>query len=313
MQIRPRYLLIYERLEGLPPRTAEARKISLEALHARAAYDGLLNFNSIKRLKRAIELLVATATEKEAVNFKTGKKFRFKVNFVTLTLPAPQKDVTDKQLKRYCLDVWIKAAKRLFKLNNYVWRAERQKNGNLHFHLCTDVYMPYDQLRDSWNQRLGKFHFVKEYTARHSAMTFADYLQAYPVTDKSPIEKRKEAYRRGVNTNWLFPNSTDVHSVNNVKDLAAYMVKYMAKLKKNEQRIDGKVWDCSKNLKRKDSVEFIIDNEVSNMINEAIEIHGCRGKVTDHCTMVFLNDQQFKKVVTGRFAQAYNEWLKSIR
>lgn len=280
LQIRPRYLLIYERLEGLPPRTNEERKVSLEALHARAAYDGLLNFNSIKRLKRAIELLVATAQPKQATNFKTGKTFTFKVNFITLTLPAPQGQVSDKELKRYCLDVWLKAAKRLFKLQSYVWRAERQKNGNLHFHIASDVYMPYDQLRDSWNQRLARYHFISEY-------------------------ERKNGKRH--------PNSTDVHSVNNVRDLAAYMVKYMAKLKKNEQRIDGKVWDCSKNLKRKDSVEFIIDNEVATMINEAIEIHKCRGKVTEHCTMVFLNEKQFQKVVTGRFRQAYEEWLKSIR
>lgn len=280
LQIRPRYLLIYERLEGLPPRTKEERKQSLEALHARAAYDGLLNFNSIKRLKRAIELLVATAPEKTAMNFKSGKPFKFKVNFVTLTLPAPQRGVSDKELKRYCLDVWIKAAKRLFKLNSYVWRAERQKNGNLHFHIASDVYMPYDQLRDSWNQRLARYHFINEYHSK--------------------------------NGKW-HPNSTDVHSVNNVRDLAAYMVKYMAKLKKNEQRIDGKVWDCSKNLKRRDSVEFIIDNEVDNMIREAVEVHGCRGKVTEHCTMVFLNEKQFQKVVTGRFRLAYEEWLKSIR
>lgn len=280
VQIRPRYLLIYERLEGLPPRTKEQIKVSMEALHARAAYDGLLNLNAIKRLKRAIELLVATATEKEAMNFKTGKRFKFKVNFVTLTLPAPQGQVSDKDLKRYCLDVWLKAAKRLFKLQSYVWRAERQKNGNLHFHICSDVYMPYDQLRDSWNQRLARYHFINEYHAKHGK--------------------------------W-HPNSTDVHSINNVRDLSAYMVKYMAKLKKNEQRIDGKVWDCSKNLKRKDSVEFIIDNEASEMINEAVTVHGCRGKVTDHCTMVFLNEKQFQKVVTGRFRQAYEEWMQSIR
>lgn len=313
MQIRPRYLLIYERLEGLPPRTKEERKVSMEALYARAAYDGLLNFNSIKRLKRAIELLVATATEKEAMNFKTGKRFKFKVNFVTLTLPAPQEDVTDKMLKRYCLDVWIKAAKRLFKLNNYVWRAERQKNGNIHFHILSDVYMPFDELRNSWNQRLNRYHFIQAYTAKHSAMTFAQYLDAYPPTEKSPIEKKREAYKRGASSGWRHPNSTDVHSVNNVRDLAAYMVKYMAKLKKNEQKIEGKVWDCSKNLKRKDSIEFIIDNEVNNLINEAIEVHKCRGKVTEHCTMVFLNEKQFQKVVTGRFRQAYEEWLKSIR
>lgn len=280
VQIRPRYLLIYDRLEGLPPRTDEAKKISLEALHARSTYDGLLNFNSIKRMKRAIELLVAISKPKEAVSHKTGKTFTFKVNFVTLTLPAPQETVTDKQLKKECLDVWIKAARREFKLKSYVWRAERQKNGNLHFHFCTDVYIPFDRLRDSWNQRLQRFHFINDYHAKH---------------------------------NKWHPNSTDVHSVQNIRDLAAYMVKYMTKLKKNEQKIDGAVWDCSKNLKRKGNCEFIIDSATSEMINNAITVHLAPGKVTEHCTLIFLDEKQFDSAITGIYRQRYEEWLESIR
>lgn len=251
-----------------------------EAMFARAAYDGLLNLYSIKRLKRAIDLIIAISKEKEAINFKDGKPFKFKLNFVTLTLPARQGSISDKEIKRECLDVWFKSAKRIFKLNNYVWRAERQKNGNLHFHIISDCYMPFDQLRDSWNQRLERLGFITAFEKIHG-------------------------HRH--------PNSTDVHSIKKVRDLSAYMVKYMCKLKKNEQKIDGKVWDCSKNLKRKDSVEFLIDSTTSDMITAAIEKYNCRFKKTDNCTLVFMDEKQFNQVITGIHKKAYDEWLNSIR
>lgn len=251
-----------------------------EAMFARQAYDGLLNFSSIKRLKRAIDLIIAISVEKEAIDFKTGKPFKFKLNFITLTLPSPQGTRTDKQIKKECLDVWFKSAKRVFKLNNYVWRAERQKNGNLHFHLITDCYIKYDELRDSWNQRLERLNFISEFEKVHG-------------------------HRH--------PNSTDVHSIKKVRDLAAYMVKYMCKMKKNEQKIEGKIWDCSVNLKRKDSVEFIIDSDTADLINNAIEKHHCRIKVTDQCTLIFIDEAKFSQVITGLHKQRYDEWLNSVR
>lgn len=251
-----------------------------EAMHARQAYDGLLNLNSIKRLKRAIELIVAIAVPKPAINFKTGKTFKFKINFVTLTLPAPQGTTTDKQLKTQVLDVWIKSAKRRFKMQSYVWRAERQKNGNLHFHFCTDVYIPFDQLRDTWNDRLERLGFITAFELKHG-------------------------HRH--------PNSTDVHSVQKVRDLAAYMVKYMTKLKKREQRIEGKVWDCSTNLKRKGNCEFMIDYDTGEMINRAVHEVRCRSKTTENCSLVFYNPKQFEQVITGQHKQGYEEWLDTIR
>lgn len=273
-------MVIYNRLEGMPKRPKDIRNKMTEAMFASQAYDGFLNFNSIKRLKRAIELLIAIAKNKEAVNFKTNTTFKFKVNFVTLTLPAPQGNITDKQLKKEVLDVWFKAAKRRFDLKSYVWRAERQKNGNLHFHIISDCYMKFDTLRDSWNDRLEKLGFITAFEKTHG-------------------------HRH--------PNSTDVHSIKKVRDLAAYMVKYMCKLNKKEQRIEGKVWDCSTNLKKKGNLEFVIDSDTGQMIDDAIELHKCKFKKTDNCTLVFYSEQQFEKAITGVYRKHFEEWLNTIR
>lgn len=249
-------------------------------MFARATYDGVLNLNAIKRMRRAIELLIAISEPKEAVHFKTNKKFVFRINFITLTLPAPQREVTDKQLKKSCLDPWLKHAKRNFNLRNFVWRAERQKNGNLHFHIVSDCYVHYMKLRESWNHQLAKFHFLDEYHAKHNKWN---------------------------------PNSTDVHSVNNIRDLSRYISKYMSKLKKQDQRIEGAVWDCSKNLKRKDSVEFEIDSSTHQMINIAINDMGLRSHNTDHCLFIWYSEKDRDKLLTGRHAEAFKQWLDSIK
>lgn len=313
MQIRPRYLLLYTILEGWSRRLSIQQTWNLNETNRKKAYGGLIGNCSAKRLRRCIENLVAISLPKQAVHFTTGKKFKFKVNFITLTLPCPQGEHSDKEVKRQCLDVWIKAAKRTFGLKSYVWRAERQLNGNIHFHIISDCYMHYEILRDSWNKRLNNLGYIDTFEKKHGHRT---------------------------------PNSTDVHAVNNIKDLAAYMVKYMTKgnntaeslraqppwtkpknkikfkkngpkfqrvLSLNEQRINGRVWDASTNLKTKDKCDFIIDSETAQLIDDAINKHECRHKVNDRVSMIFLKPGQLNKVLTTRYRNAWEEYLQKMR
>lgn len=280
VQIRPKYLLIYNRLEGLPPRSTQLKLGLVKLLQENAAYAGLMTKGSVKRLKRAIELLVVISDKKKAFNPTTKKYFFFRVNFITLTLPAPQLEHTDKDLKKKLLDPWIKSAKRIFGMRSYVWRAEKQKNGNIHFHIMSNVYMHWEKLRDSWNKQLARLDFIDRFESVHGHRN---------------------------------PNSTDVHSVTGIKNLAAYMVKYMAKSHETSQAVDGRLWDCSINLKRKDSVEFVIDSETNEWLNSCVDTEVVRQKVTDHCTLLFFEEKDFLKIVWGKYREAYKAWIESIK
>lgn len=233
-----------------------------------------------KRLKRAIQLLVASSQEKEAIHFKTGKTFKFRVNFITLTLPAAQGDITDKDLKKKCLDVWIKRMKRKFKLNNYVWRAEKQKNGNLHFHFVTDTYLHYEKIRNDWNSCLQAFDFIDRFEQKHGHRN---------------------------------PNSTDVHAVHQVNDLAAYMVKYMSKDDPEVKKIEGKLWDCSKALKTKQNCEMLLENEAQQIFEAARTDTNVRFKDTEVYSCIFFNKAQFSYYITGRLRGMWEEYLRTIR
>lgn len=291
MQIRPNLILTYElpespfrrtKLEKLAERkgTSTGEESPLQNLKGKAAYSGDMTESSIKRLRKVVNTLYAIAENKQAVNFKTGKYFTFKLNFITLTLPSPQGKVTDKELKKEVLDVWIKAAKRKFKLRSYVWKAERQKNGNLHFHLTTDTYIPFDQLRDSWNQRLERLGFISEF-------------------------ERKHGHRN--------PNSTDVHATYKVKNLAGYLVKYMTKKNGEGDIIEGKVWDCSENLKQKERCEFVIDSEIAEWLEAVRRLYPEQIKKMDNCTLCWLRENEFQEVLIGVFRIEYNKYLDRIR
>jgi hypothetical protein len=313
LQIRPNYLLIYTILEGLPRRGAPAWRPSITEWQRKKAYSGLITPGSAKNMRRAIENMVAASMPKTAVNFSTGKEFKFKVNFITLTLPCKQGTHTDQTVKKTCLDNWLKSARQRFKLRSYVWRAERQLNGNVHFHIVTDCYIHYEALRDSWNARLNHLGYIDEFFKKHGHRT---------------------------------PNSTDVHAVSKIRNLASYMVKYMTKgvnpaedfiaqppwcksraspkpkkngpkfqrvLRLEEQKIDGRVWDCSTNLKTKAKCDFIIDGETEAMLDVAINTHQCRYKVNPRCSLVFLDKGKFEKVITGRYREAWEKWLNGLR
>jgi len=321
MQVRPWGLLVYERTEWfIKPRkkVIEAAKTGLRRYQNNAdgsvnGYSGMITAFSKKKLKRAIQLIVASSVWKEAPNFKTGKTFRFKVNFITLTLPCPQGEVTDKQIKKECLDNLIKRLKRKYKLNSYVWRAERQRNGNLHFHIITDCYIRYDHLRNDWNSVLNKFGYIDQFEKKHGHRN---------------------------------PNSTDIHSITNIKNLSQYFSKYMSKdeltqeaaknipfrnhsyklpveskkkiywkeCKTREQcKIDGKVWDCSTNLKNPKNCEMLLESDAENVWRETETNQEVRRLHNGMFSIMFLNDRQFSDHITGSVGVEWQNYLSMIR
>jgi hypothetical protein len=284
-----------------------------ESTSAKSAYSGTMCSHAKKRLTKALNLLVAIARPKTAFNPKTGKRFNFRVNFITLTLPCAQRSVSDRDLKTKVFDPFIKSMKRKHGLRSYVWRAERQFNGNLHFHLTTDSFLPLSSIRDEWNRFLSRFHFINEFHSNHGHFT---------------------------------PNSTDVHSVHQIANIAAYMVKYMSKSDDDHlaeinakrvklgkppidpskhpfrridgqpewnQPIEGKVWDCSSNLKSKDSCVMESDSKSRDDLRHVVRHPNTTHVSTDHCFIVPVVKGRMEEVLPPRLKTMYQDYLNRIR
>lgn len=165
------------------------------------------------------------------VEYKKGKYiYNFKCSFITLTLPSEQVH-SDKTIKSQCLNQFLIELRKKYKVKNYVWKAELQSNGNIHFHIVTDKYVNYLALRWRWNRIINKLGYVKKYSDRMSKLSLSQYAKLR----KKSISEVKEAYAKGKRCKWTNPNSVDVKSVKSDDELAIYLAKYLTKKASKEE------------------------------------------------------------------------------
>ena len=72
------------------------------------------------------------------------------ITFVTLTLVAKQMH-DDNWVKRNMLNTFLQWLRDSEGIENYLWRAEKQKNGNIHFHILIDRAISWRSIRTEWN------------------------------------------------------------------------------------------------------------------------------------------------------------------
>lgn len=146
--------------------------------------------------------------------------------FVTCTLSSQQIHC-DKTINRKILVPFIINLGRKHRVKNYVWKAELQENGNIHYHILTDRFIPWRELRDLWNSCQEKLGYISRFEEKH---------------------KHRD------------PNSTDIHSLKKIKNVHAYIGKYMSK-DSTERLICGHTWGRSDNLIKLQSYTFHNDYE----------------------------------------------------
>lgn len=175
---------------------------------------------SAKRLKVKINGLLYMVDK----SILLAGRNRHKVVFATLTLPSAQCH-SDTEIKSKCLNQLLTELRSVYGRLLYVWKAERQKNGNLHFHLLLNRYIPSRELRDRWNRILSKLGYIDAFEAKHGHRD---------------------------------PNSTDIHSLyrdkktgKRVVSVVSYMAKYMSK---EGDTIEGRYWYASKELSAIDKI-----------------------------------------------------------
>ena len=280
ISIKPWRISSYTQVEGYSRSKIETLSYSSSSPPTVKNYTGVLTKASMKRLKNAIKLLIAISKDKNAMNFKTNTEFKFRCNFITLTLSSAQLSCSDKEIKRKIFDPWIKKAKRWFNLKSYVWRAERQKNENIHFHLITDTYIDHAQLRDSWNQSQELLGFITAFEKVHGHRN---------------------------------PNSTDVHAIKKIRDLASYICKYISKGGDSKNLIDGKVWGCSENLSAKISCTLMNDGLIRTEFEEWLAKYPDNKFTNDYSTTLSLSEKQWKHKTPSLIKTTWEMYLQQVR
>lgn len=279
-----------------------------------------LSKQSQKKIRTAIDWLVAAASPKTITCSETGQQFSFKINFITLTLPAFGSHITVNNFYKELVHPFLAYCRKYFKLNNYVWKIELQDNGNPHLHLTSDTYIHWKRIRSCWNRILLRKQVLPLYTAKHAHLSFADYLSLYPVSKLVSLQQRQQAYDYGVSTNWADPNTTDVHAVKGLKDIAAYLCKYMAKdlVKINTLLNDDlsetktmrfRSWGCNQELSSMRSITVAIGKTEFSSGAEALYSGGFKGSIIEG------NSEYMgrKNVIAQLFYIKPQHWVTSLK
>lgn len=286
--------------------------------------NGQLSSKSISKLKNSVNWLLDAARYKPVFCKRKKQQFFFKTNFITLTIP-PQTTYRDHAIKlkvdkeynnnllsklkvsvpinnlptvsckqfQKCMNVFLTYSRKHtnLKLHNYVWKLEAHKDGRLHIHLSTDIFYHYTHLRNCWNsilQREGllEMHFKK----------FGNYS----------------------------PNSTDVHSVYKVRNVAGYICGYMQKKPNLSKGFTGRIWSCSYSLSNKNKCYAYLDKGsdrrnfsfVDRPMIRYKKIEGkadCMGNKKEVASMYMLYGTQWQTEMDGIIKDAYNNHRQSIR
>lgn len=166
----------------------------------------MLSQQSRRLLMTAVNWLTLFSPERTFYCSKRKKFIKFRINFITLTLACYQVE-DDDYIKNRLLQPFIKWMLRQG-ATAYIWKAETQNNGNIHFHITTNIYIHWRAIRDKWNTLQQDHGFLN------------DYQEQYKSND---------------------PNSTDVHSVHKYADLVNNVGNYFGKVEEWCKRKGSKV------------------------------------------------------------------------
>lgn len=149
----------------------------------------------------------------------------------TLTLSSRQVH-DDRFIKRFLLTPFLMKLMKKHTQGNYMWKAEPQKNGNIHFHLLLDFYVPKEYVQLEWN-----------------------------------ITQSQYGYHKMLNRDGkdLGHNSTRIESLRDKNNGVAYAAKYVSK-SEGDRPIKGRLWGCNDRLRELKPIEYCLQK------NEVIEI-----------------------------------------
>jgi len=257
-----------------------------------------LSVKASKRIKEKVSWLYELAKSKTVIDSYSKKVLNFRINFITLTLPAIQKHSTS-EITANCLNQFLTECKSKYGLKNYVWRLEFQANGNAHYHIVTDSYICYQDCKLLWNRCIAKLGYIRDYQQKFSAMNFEEYRSNYSNGGKIDFNTLRERYGRGCATGWDSPNTVDVRCVGNAKNISFYIAKYITKAsdgslpqiiqEREPQTTNLRLWFCSKSLSALDKIEIFMEEydylfgKITTQLREVKEF------LFDYCKVWFFN------------------------
>jgi hypothetical protein len=184
-----------------------------EKLKKSKKFKGQLSKHSKRKIHKYLKIWHEAIRIENKFHKNINKGKRKKLVFITLTLPAAQMH-SDKYVKKNILGRFLEELQRKNYTTHYFWRAEKQKNGNIHFHCITDNYIDKKILQNLWNHEMRKHGYIEKFKKKHGHEN---------------------------------PPSTQVQVLPETENGINYVTKYQEKEDENGT-VEGRLWACDYNL-----------------------------------------------------------------
>lgn len=245
--------------------------------NTKSAYSGEITEGGKKRMKRCL-LLWSEALELYNAKYRHEVKGNErKLVFLTLTLSAVQIH-SDQEIKSKILKPFMRYLRESQECTNYIWKAEVQKNGNIHFHVVIDQFVDKDIIRTRWNLFQDNLGYHERYCRK-----FGD----------------KQA------------PSTQIEIVENQEQIERYIGKYISK-SQGCRTIEGRVWEASKNIKSLRYFEIERDTTTEKNLQVAVLDKKIKFESLENCNIYNTIDQQVETILSTASLKLYEVYKRSL-
>lgn len=196
---------------------------------------GIMSKSAQKKCSETVQGLLLRKMIWLNIKGENVRKIGKRVAFVTLTLPAKQRH-SDIEIKQKLLNQFLIEIREKYGKCEYIWKAEAQENGNIHFHVLFNRYINHFDVRIIWSRIADKLGYTSEWRQKF-----------------------------GKNEN-KYPPCTEAVGLKSVKRIGAYISKYMGK--NGGRPIEGRLWFPSSELSKFKFPSFELDKAARIRLNE---------------------------------------------
>ena len=219
-------------------------------------------------------------SEKEKIDPESGKK-------VKIPNPLSKSEQSDLFIKHYILNEFLTMLRKKYKLNLYIWRAEKGDDGILHFHILHDHFIGYIEINKIWNKIISKHGYIEQYRKNqqeihkngfHYRKSWDSDINEKTGKPQKRWSKSKQlaAYKKGVASNWSNPTgTTDIHAMHHIRNTRAYLAKYIAK----PSDIDAKLKETVEKFKEAYNVSDIHPDDMERIRTDVIKSFSIAGNL----------------------------------
>lgn len=311
VQVRGSSLLFYDEPVRLYNSAVSVKRQLNMSRQQEKQYSGGMSQGSRKRMAKAITVMSQAVKGRWKTNPATGQMMYHKFTFLTLTVSSPE-NITARQgydgLLSHFLD-WLTRTKGV---KTYIWKAELQKRGQLHYHITSPALIHWREVRDKWNDLQRRAGLLDQYALEHGHFD---------------------------------PNSTDIHNTKQVKNADRYLLKELNKsisaiqveaisevnkrvadgeldqseaqeeierIKAEKIKTVGKIWGCSNDLQGVGYYTIPVTSQHEQLIDHWVREGKARRTVDDFFSIVYCDNVDPPDLLSVAEEKGFTNYLKWV-